>query len=268
MATAELNIVVLVKYVPDMGREPGLNADSHSVDRSEGILSELDEHALEAAMQLVEARALEGDRVTAITMGPAAAIAALKKTLQMGAHEGVLITDDALVGSDAGGTSLALSAAIGHLGGADIILTGMASTDAGTSLVPAQLAERLGLPQITFASAIELLKDGRVLRARCDGDSYTEYVEAELPALLSVTDKANEPRYPSFKSIMAAKKKPITTLTLADLGLQAGQVGSLGAATTVEEAVARPPKGRGVIVVDAGDAGVQLVDFLRQHSVI
>jgi electron transfer flavoprotein beta subunit len=263
-----LNILVLVKYVPDSHSEPGFLKDPRTVDRSDGILSELDEYALEAALQLIEARKEKADRITVLTMGPAAAAGALKKALQMGAHEGVLICDDSLAGSDATSTTRVLATAIRGRGAPDIILTGMASTDGGTSVVPAQLAERLELPQISFASSLELSDGATVMQARCDGDDGTEFVEVALPAVVSVTDKINEPRYPSFRGIMAAKKKPLDTLTVADLGLDARQVGVPGAATTVVDIVARPARGRGVIIADEGDAGLALVEFLKKQNVI
>jgi electron transfer flavoprotein beta subunit len=263
-----LNILVLVKYVPDSQSEPGFLEDSRTVDRSDGILSELDEYALEAALQLIEARKEKADRITVLTMGPAAAAGALKKALQMGAHEGVLISDESLAGSDATGTSKVLAEAIRGRGIPDVILTGMASTDGGTSVVPAQLAERLGLPQISFASSLQLSNGATVLEASCDGDNGTEFMEVALPAVVSVTDKINEPRYPSFRGIMAAKKKPLDTLTVADLGLDARQVGVPGAATTVVDVVARPARGRGVIISDEGDAGIALVEFLKKQNVI
>ena len=177
--------------------------------------------------------------------------------------------DDALAGSDAAATSLALAAAIRHLGAdtpADLILTGMASTDGETSLVPAQLAERLDLPQVTFASSLEL--DGARLTARRDGDTHADTVEATLPALVSVTDQINDPRYPNFKGIMAAKKKTITTLSLADIGVDAAQVGRSGSWTAVESAEARPARTAGTIITDEGDAGIQLVEFLAAQKLL
>src|SRR2546427_613575 len=146
------------------------------------------------------------------------------------------------------------------------ILSGMASTDGETSLVPAQLAERLGLPQVTFASSLEL--DGGTLTARRDGDSHADTIEAPLPAVVSVTDQINEPRYPNFKGIMAAKKKTITTLTLADIGVDAAQVGLSGSWTAVESAEARPPRTAGTIITDEGDAGIKLVEFLAAQKLL
>jgi electron transfer flavoprotein beta subunit len=149
---------------------------------------------------------------------------------------------------------------------ADLILTGMASTDGETSLVPAQLAERLGRPQVTFASSLEL--DGGRLTARRDGDSHADTIEATLPALVSVTDQINDPRYPNFKGIMAAKKKTITTLALADIGVDPAQVGKSGSWTSVETAEPRPPRTAGTIITDEGDAGIQLVEFLAAQKLL
>jgi electron transfer flavoprotein beta subunit len=224
-----LKIIVLVKHVPDAQFDRHLNGERYTTDRDESILSELDEYALEAALQLAEARggSKAGNQVIALSMGPSGAVNAVKKSLQMGATEGVHLTDEALAGSDAAATSLALAAAVQRLGQdgpVDLIITGMASTDGETSLVPAQLAERLGLPQVTFASSLDV--DGGRLVARRDADTTSETVEAALPAVVSVTDQINEPRYPNFKGIIAAKRKSITTLSLADIGVDAAQVGT------------------------------------------
>ncbi|MCC9146427.1 MULTISPECIES: electron transfer flavoprotein subunit beta/FixA family protein [unclassified Arthrobacter] len=275
-ATHPLNIVVLVKHVPDAQFDRHLTGPGHTLNRAESILSELDEYALEAALQLAEARGGEaaGNRVTALAMGPAAAVNAVKKSLQIGAYAGVHLNDDALAGSDAAGTSLALAAAVRAIadsqGPVDLVITGMASTDGETSLVPAQLAERLQLAQVTFASELDVADvDGvPVVKARRDGDSFTETVEAPLPALVSVTDQANSPRYPNFKGIMAAKKKPVTVLTLAEIGVDPAQVGFDGAWTAVAASAPRPPRSQGTIITDDGTAGVQLVEYLAAQKLI
>lgn len=275
-ANRPLNIVVLVKHVPDTQFDRSLAGPDHTLDRSESILSELDEYALEAALQLAEERGGEkgGNSVTALTMGPSAAVNAVKKSLQIGAYKGVHLSDDALAGSDAAATSLALAAALRHLeaseGPVDLVITGMASTDGETSLVPAQLAERLGYAQLTFASELETAEGsaGPLLRARRDGDSYSEVIEAPLPAVVSVTDQANEPRYPNFRGIMAAKKKPVTVLSLQEVGLEPGQVGKEGSWTSVAASAPRPARGAGTIITDNGDAGIKLVDYLASQKLI
>lgn len=272
MDIAALNIVVLVKHVPDAQFDRHLVDGSNTVDRSESILSELDEYALEAALQLIEAHGgvKAGHAVTALTMGPAGAVNAVKKALQVGAQHGIHLCDDALAGSDAAATSLALAAAIRTIGAVDLVLTGMSSTEGETSLVPAQLAERLNIAQLTFAASLELRdEDGTAtLLARRDGDIRTEMISAPLPALVSVTDQINEPRYPNFRGIMAARKKPVQTWTLADVGLDASQVGAAGSWTVVESAVERPPRVRGTIITDDGDAGLALVDFLAERNLL
>ncbi len=270
--TPGLNIAVLVKHVPDAQFDRHLNGPRNTTERSESILSELDEYALEVALQLIEQHGGDaaGHRVTAVTMGPGPAVSAVKKALQMGAAEGVHLTDDALAGSDASATSRALAALLAHLGPFDLVLTGMASTDGETSLVPAQLAERLDLPQVTFAAALDLeaADAGWTLTARRDGDAYSETIACRLPALVSVTDQINEPRYPNFKGIMAAKKKPLRTLSLADIGLAADEVGFAGSWTAVEAAEPRPPRSQGIVITDEGDAGVRLVDFLAGQKLL
>lgn len=266
-----MKIIVLVKHVPDAQFDRHLTGEGHTMDRAESILSELDEYALETALQLAEARggSKAGNQVIALSMGPSGAANAVKKSLQMGATEGVHLLDDALAGSDAAATSLALAAAIRHLaasGHVDLIITGMASTDGETSLVPAQLAERLALPQVTFAASVDV--QGDTLVARRDGDFSTDTVEATLPAVVSVTDQINEPRYPNFKGIIAAKRKTITTLALADIGVDPTQVGHAGSWTNVESAASRPPRTAGTIITDEGDAGIKLVDFLAAQKLL
>ena len=259
-----MNIVVCVKYVPDAQSDRTFTEDN-TTDREgvDGLLSELDEYAVEEALKIVEA----GDgEVTVVTIGPDAAAEAVKKALQMGADKGVHVLDDAIAGSDAPATSLVLAEAIKKIGTPDIVLTGMASTDGTMSVVPAMLAERLGLPQVTFAS--ELTVEGGSVKIRRDGDTASETIESSLPALVSVTDQINEPRYPSFKGIMAAKKKPVETWSLADLGVDAGQVGQANSWTEVLETTKRPPREQGEIVKDEGDGGTKLAEFLAAQKFV
>jgi electron transfer flavoprotein beta subunit len=261
-----MNIVVCVKYVPDAQSDRTFNESDNTTDRVgvDGLLSELDEYAVEEALKIVEAG--EGE-VTVLTVGPDQAADAVKKALQMGAGKGVHVNDEALHGSDAVATSLVLAEAIKKIGSPDLVLTGMASTDGTMSVVPAMLAERLGLPQVTFAS--ELAVDGSQVTIRRDGDAASETIVASLPALVSVTDQINEPRYPSFKGIMAAKKKPVETWSLADLGVEAERVGLSASWTAVESTEPRPPRTAGEIVTDEDGSGAKaLVDFLASKKFI
>ena len=252
-----MKIVVCVKFVPDATAARSFRADN-TVDREsvDGVLSELDEYAVEAALQIRDAGDFE---VTALTVGPEDARTALLKSLQMGADAAVHVVDDDIHGSDAIGTSLILAKALEHVG-FDLVVCGMASTDGGMSVIAPMLAERLGVAQVTYAADVSL--DGTTVRARRDGDVAVETVEASLPVVLSVTDQANEPRYPSFKGIMAAKKKPVETLSLSDLGIAPGDVGLTAAWSAVESFEARPARSAGTIVPDDGAAAEKLVDFL------
>ena len=260
-----MNIVVCVKHVPDAQGDRTFRESDNTTDRAnvDGLLSELDEYAVETALQLVEA---DGGEVTVVTMGPDQASDAIKKALQMGADKGVHICDDALHGSDAVATSLVLAKAIEKLGPVDLVVTGMASTDGTMGVVPAMLAERLGLPQVTCASEISVA-DGAVTIRR-DGDAGSQTIRSGLPALVSVTDQINEPRYPSFKGIMAAKKKPVESWTLADVGVGPDEVGLGAAWTTVSSFAARPPRGAGTIVSDDGTGADQLVAFLFERKFV
>ena len=264
-----MNIVVCVKHVPDATADRHFEGDN-TVDRvgADGLLSELDEYAVEQALQIKEKQGEGADvTVTALCVGPEGAVDAVRKALQMGADQGVHVVDDAIAGSDAIATSLVLAEAIKKQGTPDLIVCGMASTDGEMSVVPAMLSERLGLPQVTFASVVET--QGDQVRVKRDGDAATEVIGATLPVVLSVTDQTGEARYPSFKGIMAAKKKPLETLSLGDLGVSADQVGLSAAWTTVEDTTARPPRTAGEIVKDEDGSGAKaLADFLASKKFI
>ncbi|GAB3253662.1 electron transfer flavoprotein subunit beta/FixA family protein [Kineosporia babensis] len=258
-----MNIVVCVKYVPDAQADRAFSPDDNTTDREvDGLLSELDEYPVEEALKLAEAT---DGKVIALTVGPDDAEDAVRKALQMGAHEGVHVLDDAIHGSDALATSKVLAAALGKLE-FDLVLTGMTSTDGTMGVVPAMLAERLGLPQVTLASELTVA-DGKATIRR-DNDANTEIVEAALPAVVSVTDQINEPRFPSFKGIMAAKKKPLQTWSLDDLGISADEVGLSAAWTSVADVTARPPRTAGQVVTDEGDGGTKLVEFLAGAKLV
>ena len=265
-----MNVVVCVKHVPDATGDRRFE-DDNTVDRVgvDGLLSELDEYAVEQALQLKE-NAGGDSTVTVLTVGPENAADAIRKALQMGADSGVHVLDDAVAGSDASATSLVLSEAIKRIGessGFDLVVCGMASTDGGMGVVPAMLCERLGLPGATLGS--EVTADGGSVQISRDGDTATMTVEAGLPAVLSVTDRSGEPRYPSFKGIMAAKKKSVDTWSLADLAVDGSRVGLAAAYTSVVSAQARPPRTAGQIVTEDDGVGAEaLVDFLTANKFI
>ncbi|GAA1113567.1 electron transfer flavoprotein subunit beta/FixA family protein [Nesterenkonia jeotgali] len=271
MVNAPLHIITLVKWVPDAQLERRYNAEAR-IDRSEGVLSELDEYPLEAALQLREAAQDREVRVTALTMGPAGSSTAVKKALQIGADDGYQLTDDALIGADIWATSVALKAAVEAVAGAAefesgepeyLVLTGMASEEGESGAVPAQLAERLGAHVVTYATGLELEPE-RLIVTR-SGGTESQKVAVRMPAVVSVTDQANDPRYPNFKAIMAAKKKPLTRFSLADLGLRAEEV---TAKVRVLSTQARPARTAGEIITDEGDAGLKIVEFLAKERLL
>jgi electron transfer flavoprotein beta subunit len=259
-----LRIVVCVKYVPDATGErhfaEDLTTDRDAVD---GLLSELDEYAVEQALQIAEAA--DDAEITVLTVGPEDAKDALRKALSMGADKAVHVEDDALHGTDILGTSLVLAKAIEQVG-YDLVVCGMASTDGTAGVVPAILAERLSVPQVTLVS--EVAVEGGTVTGRRDGDTASEQLEAQLPAVVSVTDQSGEARYPSFKGIMAAKKKSVASLDLSDLGIDAAEVGLAGAWSAVDEANERPARTAGTIVKDEGEGGKQLAAFLAERKFI
>ncbi|MEV6564907.1 electron transfer flavoprotein subunit beta/FixA family protein [Streptomyces kronopolitis] len=259
-----LRIVVCVKYVPDATGDRHF-AEDLTVDRDDvdGLLSELDEYAVEQALQIKEAA---GDaEITVLTVGPEDANDALRKALSMGADKAVHVEDDDLHGTDALGTSLVLAKAIEKTG-YDLVVCGMASTDGTMGVLPALLAERLNVPQVTQLSEVSV--EGGKVTGRRDGDTATEQLEAALPAVVSVTDQSGEARYPSFKGIMAAKKKPVESLDLEDLEIEADEVGLEGAWTKVDDATERPARTAGTIVKDEGEGGKQLAEFLAGQKFI
>src|SRR3954452_18103695 len=259
-----MNIVVLVKQVPDSGAERTLRAEDSTVDRASAnnVINEMDEYAIEEALKLQEAH---GGEVTVLTMGPATAGESIRKALSMGPDKAVHVTDDALHGSCAGATSKVLAAALKTLN-ADLILSGAESTDGRVQVLPHMIAERLGIAALTGAR--KLTVDGTALTVERQTDEGYEVVTAATPAIVSVWDTINEPRYPSLKGIMAAKKKPIQTLSLADLGIATDEVGFAGATSKVVESAKRPPRQAGTKVTDEGDGGTKLVEFLAAEKFV
>ncbi|MBU2667203.1 electron transfer flavoprotein subunit beta/FixA family protein [Actinoplanes bogorensis] len=247
-----MNIVVLVKQVPDSGAARTLGADLTVERASAGnVINEMDEYAIEEALKLKEAY---GGTVTVLTMGPAHAAESIRKALAMGPDEAVHVTDEALAGSCAVNTSTVLAAALRTVN-ADLVLCGAESTDGRVQVMPHMLAERLGIAALTGAR--KLTVDGARLTVERQTDEGYEVVTAPTPAVVSVWDTINEPRYPSFKGIMAAKKKPVRTVSIADLGLTPEEPTS-----AVLEFSPRPPRSAGTKVVDDGAGGTQLAGYL------
>jgi electron transfer flavoprotein beta subunit len=258
-----MKIVVLAKHVPDATGERTFAADG-TVDRasSDGLLSELDEYAVEQALQVADER--DEVEVVVMTLGPEDAADAIKRALQMGASAGVHIIDDAVHGSDALATSAILAEAIKNAA-PELVICGMASTDGTMGVIPAMIAERLGWPAVTLGATLSVADDHVTIRRDDDVASFT--IEASLPAIVSVTDQCGEARYPSMKGILAAKKKPVETWTLADLGIEASSVGLDAAWSKVILTTPRPPKEPGRVVQEENGASA-LIDFLAAGKCI
>ena len=258
-----MKIVVLAKHVPDATGERTFAADG-TVDRasSDGLLSELDEYAVEQALQVADER--DEVEVVVMTLGPEDAADAIKRALQMGASAGVHIIDDAVHGSDALATSAILAEAIKNAA-PELVICGMASTDGTMGVIPTMIAERLGWPAVTLGATLSVADDHVTIRRDDDVASFT--IEASLPAIVSVTDQCGEARYPSMKGILAAKKKPVETWTLADLGIEASSVGLDAAWSKVILTTPRPPKEPGRVVQEENGASA-LIDFLAAGKYI
>ena len=265
-----MKIVVCVKQVPDSWAEKKLSpAKLLDRDSADAVLNDLDEYAVEEALRIVEANggAEAGHTITLVSMGPERAQEALRKGLSMGADSAVHIKDGALAGSDALTTSRVLAEAIKEEK-PDLIITGTESTDARMSVVPAMLAERLALPHLSFAGEVVLDLNAKTVRTKRMTDEGVESMESSMPVIVTVIEKINEPRYPSFKGIMAAKKKTITEISLAQLGIPASEVGSGGAWSEVNDFALAPARGAGVKITDDGNGGAALVDFLAKKRLI
>lgn len=256
-----MNVVVLTKWVPEPEGTPTIGDDGLLVrEGADGALDPGDEYGLEAALQLVET-AGEGE-VTLVSMGPEVAHAALQRGLAMGAHKGVRITDDSLRGADALVTARVLAAAIGKQT-YDLVIAGVESTDGYTGTMPAAIAELLGLPSLTFARKLEVA-DGTLKIERQTAAGY-DVVTAPLPVLVTVTAGATEPRYPSLKGVMAAKSKPVETLSLDDLDLSGDDVAATQTVAAVSDA---PPKKGGETVEFDDTTAARIADLLAEAKVI
>ena len=259
-----MNVVVCVKQIPDPAAPPALDPGTNNLSRAgKLILDESDSYGVEMALQLVDAAG--GGEVTLVSMAPNGETSGLRTALAMGAARAILISDPALAGTDSLGTAKVLAAAIKRAE-PDLILAATESSDGYTGTTPVQIAELLGLPSVTFAKKVEIT--GGSVRVERQTEAGYDEVESPLPAVVTVTAGVVEPRYPSFKGIMAAKSKPVETVTVADLGIDAGQVGAAGSRqeiTAVSDAEARSV---GEIVVDEGDAHERVIQFLEQLKVL
>ncbi len=261
-----MKVIVPVKRVPDTAGEKVIDADTLTVDREAGeaVLCPVNEFAIEESLRLKEAHDAE---VTALLVGPESAQSTVRKALSYGLDAAVQVTDDAIAGSDALGTARVIARAVESLE-FDLLVFGNQSTDARTSLVPAAVAELLGLPSLTYARYLEV--DGDRVIVHREHEEGHDVVESTLPAVVSVVEAINEPRYPSFKGIMAAKSKPLEVRSLADLGLDAAEVGAGSAAATMYTFEPRPPKEPGTIVEDdgSGSAAEALAEWLASKKFI
>jgi electron transfer flavoprotein beta subunit len=260
-----MNIVVLIKQVPDTWSQRTLAGSDHTLDRgsADTVLDEINERAVEEALQIKEAG---GGEVTVVTMGPQRATEAIRKALQMGADKAVHLSDEGLHGSCAVQTARALATVIGTLGDVDLVLAGNEATDGTVGAVPAMVAEVLGLPALTHARKVTVA--GRTVTVERETDDAITVLQADLPAVVSVNEKINEPRYPSFKGIVAAKKKPVSTLSLADAGIAASDVGLATATSTVTQSTPRPAREAGQVVIDEGDGAAKLAQYLIGQKLI
>jgi electron transfer flavoprotein beta subunit len=258
-----MNIVVCVKQVVDTEAEKRLDPSTWCLDRSVNcILNPYDEYAVEEALLIKEAA---GGEVTVLCMGPDDATDAVRKALAMGADDAVLVTDPALAGSDAQATAAVLAAAIKTVP-CDLALFGCRSTDGETGAVPAAVAELLDMPLLSSLSKVEV-DDATVRVHRETDEGYVAYT-CPTPAVISVVKGINEPRYPSMKGIMTAKKKPIAHNDVAAIGLDATGVGLAGAKTRVLSASVPPPRAAGVKIEDDGSGAQQIADFLTSAKLV
>lgn len=262
-----MRILVAVKYVPDLQSNRSFTDGRVTRTSDDGSMNELDEHAVEAALQLVEA-AGEGE-VYALTVGGSDAVSAVRKALQLGAHHAIHVSDEAIAGSDVFATARVIAAAVRKVheeNPLDLVITGMAALDGLTSMLPTALAAELDWSQLTLASALDVDAAAGTATIRRDLPDAHETVTAPLPAVVSVTDESNKPRYPNFKLIMAARNAPVTVWSLADLGVDPATVGAGAARSQVVEAAPRPPRENRQIVTDTGEGGKALAAFLIERG--
>mgnify|MGYP002142310175 FL=1 len=261
-----MKIAVCVKQVPDSWAEKKMVGGVLDREGVDAVLNDLDEYAVEEALRIVEAHGGNDEdgphAITVISMGPDRATEALRKSLSMGANSAVLISDGALAGADALTTSAVLAKEISN-GGYDLVICGTESTDARMSVVPAMISARLGWAQLTFANRVTVDPSASTVSITRTTEAGIDEMSASFPAVISVVEKINEPRYPSFKGIMAAKKKTIESKDLAAVGASVA-----GAWSEVKDATPRAARAAGIKVVDDGSAGEALVNFLVEKKLI
>jgi electron transfer flavoprotein beta subunit len=258
-----MKVIVCVKQIPDPALPGELDSATNTLKRDgKLILDESDSYGVEMALQLVDAAG--GGEVALVSMAPNGEVSGLRTALAMGAAQGVLVSDPALAGSDALTTAKVLAAAVQRLGGADLVLAATESSDGYTGTVPEQMAEVLGLPSVTFAKSVAV--DGGTLKVNRQTEAGYDEVTCPLPAVVSVTAGVVEPRYPSFKGIMAAKSKPVDTVSAADLGVTA--TGWAAAGQQITSVTQAPAREAGEVIEDDGEAHVKIVEFLEGLKVI
>jgi electron transfer flavoprotein beta subunit len=259
-----MNIVVLMKQVPDTEGDRKLSAADNTIDREsvDPVINYIDEFAIEEGLRLKEAH---GGEVTILSVGPEQATTSIRKALSMGADKAVHVSDTALHGACAIQTAKVLAKALGTLEW-DVAVAGSEATDSRMSVVPALVAEALGAPQLSMARKVTV--SGSAVTIERVTDTGYDLVEGATPAVISVVEKINEPRYPSFKGIMAAKSKPVQVLSIADLGIDASEVGLANATTQVVSFEVAPPRQAGQTIKDEGDGGAKIADYLASKKLI
>jgi electron transfer flavoprotein beta subunit len=263
-----VKICVLVKEVPDAAVEKRMDPNTKRLDRSgEKNLNPFDTHAIEAAMQIRESGAVEVDEIVAVTMGPESAFRALHKAVSLGADRSIHLTDEALAGSDVCATGYALARVL-EAESPDLVLLGQQSDDGECYTIGAVVADHLKMPSLTQVIRIDI-QDARL---RCERQAEYGYdtVDVELPAVISVGDAINEPRYPSLKAIMGAKKKPLDTKSTGDVGIEADRVGEKGSRTEVLAINPPPEKEPGEIIEDedTNETVEKIIAWLEEKKLI
>jgi electron transfer flavoprotein beta subunit len=259
-----MNIVVLVKQVPDTEGDRKLDPSDNTVDRAavDPVINYIDEFAIEEGLRLKEAH---GGEVTILTVGPERATESIRKALSMGADKAVHVSDQALHGSDSIQTAKVIAKALGTIEW-DVAIAGSEATDSRMAVIPALVAEVLGVAQLTQARKVTV--EGSTVTIERVTDTGYQSVQGSTPAVISVVEKINDPRYPSFKGIMAAKSKPVEVLSLGDLGVDAGDAGLANASTQVVSFENAPPRAAGQTVKDEGDGGAKIADYLASKKLI